>query len=132
MRPRTCAGMTRRALSPSLVVAAVLADAQGEHRLSFYLLFAAIPALAIAAIDAFGDYLEGSSPIHAWMNGLALLLVVFGTTLRAPSLAQGSVPAVALSALVLALALLAAQSLLDLARGRLERQRPRRVAGQVD
>jgi len=132
MRPRTCAVVTRRALSPSLVVAAVLADAQGGHRLAFYLLFAAIPALAIATIDAFGDYLEGSSPIHAWMNGLALLLVVFGTALRAPSLAQGTVPAVALSALVLALALLAAQSVLELARGRLERQRPRRVARQVD
>ena len=52
MRPRTCAVVTRRALSPSLVVAAVLADAQGGHRLAFYLLFAAIPALAIATIDA--------------------------------------------------------------------------------
>jgi hypothetical protein len=132
MRPRTCAAVMRRALSPSLVVAAVLADAQGGHRLSFYLLFAAIPALAVSAIDAFGDYLEGSSPIHAWMNGLALLLVVFGTALRAPSLRQGTVPAVALSALVLALALLAVQGLLELGRGRLERQRPRRVVRQVD
>jgi hypothetical protein len=66
------------------------------------------------------------------MNGLALLLVVFGTALRAPSLQQGTVPAVALSALVLALALLAVQGLLELGRGRLERQRPRRVARQVD
>jgi hypothetical protein len=124
--------MTRRALSPSLVVAAVLADAQGEHRLAFYVLFAAIPALAVATIDAFGDYVEGSSPIFAWVNGLALLLVVVGTALRAPALVDGTVPAVALSALVLALGLLAAQGVLELARGRLERQRPRRVAGQVD
>jgi hypothetical protein len=124
--------MTRRALSPSLVVAAVLADAQGEHRLAFYVLFAAIPALAVATIDAFGDYVEGSSPIFAWVNGLALLLVVVGTALRAPALVDGKVPAVALSALVLALGLLAAQGVLELARGRLERQRPRRVAGQVD
>lgn len=124
--------MTRRALSPSLVVAAVLADAQGEHRLAFYVLFAAIPALAVATIDAFGDYLEGSSPIFVSVNGLALLLVVVGTALRAPALVDGSVPTVALSALVLALGLLAAQGVLELARGRLERQRPRRVAGQVD
>jgi hypothetical protein len=124
--------MTRRALSPSLVVAAVLADAQGEHRLAFYVLFAAIPALAVATIDAFGDYLEGSSPIFATVNGLALFLVVVGTALRAPALVAGTVPAVALSALVLALGLLAAQGVLELARGRLERQRPRRVAGQVD
>src|SRR5207237_3310815 len=102
MLPRTCAAVMRRALSPSLVVAAVLADAQGGHRLSFYLLFAAIPALAVATMDAFGDYLEGSSPIHAWMNGLALVLVVFGTALRAPSLQQGTAPAGAPSGLVLA------------------------------
>jgi hypothetical protein len=124
--------MMRRALSPSLVVAAVLADAQGEHRLAFYVLFAAIPALAVATIDAFGDYLEGSSPIFASVNGLALVLVVVGTALRAPALVDGTVPTVALSALVLALGLLAAQGVLELARGRLERQRPRRVAGQVD
>jgi hypothetical protein len=122
----------RRALSPSLVVAAVLADAQGEHRLAFYALFAAIPALAAATIGAFGDYLDGSSPIFAWMNGFALLLVVAGTALRAPALVEGTVPAVALSTLVLALVLLAAQGVLELARGRLERQRPRRVARQVD
>ncbi|HEX6702518.1 MAG TPA: hypothetical protein VF101_17455 [Gaiellaceae bacterium] len=124
--------MTRRALSPSLVVAAVLADAQGEHRLAFYALFAAIPALAVAAIGAFGDYLEGSSPIFVWVNSLALVLVVAGTALRAPALAQDRVPTVALSALVLVVCVLAAQSVLELARGWLERQRPRRVAGQVD
>jgi hypothetical protein len=124
--------MTRRALSPSLVVAAVLADAQGEHRLAFYALFAAIPALAVAAIGAFGDYLEGSSPIFVWVNSLALVLVVAGTALRAPALAEDRVPTVALSALVLAVCALTAQSVLELARGWLERQRPRRVAGQVD
>jgi hypothetical protein len=122
----------RRALPPSLVVAAVLADTQGEHRLAFYALFAAIPALAVATIDAFGDYVEGSSPIFAAVNGLALLLVVVGTALRAPALVDGSVPALAASALVLALALLAADGVLGLARDWLERQRPRRVAGQVD
>ena len=91
--------MTRRALSPSLVVAAVLADAQGEHRLAF------------------------------WSTAF---LVVVGTALRAPALADHSVPTLALSVLVLALVLVAAQGLLELARSRLERQRPRRVAGQVD
>jgi uncharacterized membrane protein YdcZ (DUF606 family) len=124
--------MTRRALSPSLVVAAVLADAQGEHRLAFYALFAAIPALAISTVDAFGAYVEGSSPIFAWLSGFTLVLVVTGTALRAPVLTEGTVPAVALSALVLALALVAVQGLLELARGRLERQRPRRVARQFD
>ena len=125
-------GMTRRALSPSLVVAAVLADAQGEHRLAFYALFAAIPALAVAAIGAFGDYLEGSSPIFASVSALVLALVVVGTAVRAPALADDAVPTLALSVLVLALALLAAQGALELARGWLERQRPRRVARQVD
>jgi hypothetical protein len=124
--------MTRRLLSPALVVAAALADAQGEHRLAFYALFAAIPALAVSAIGAFGDYVEGSSPIFVSTNALVLLLVVVATALRAPALAEGSVPAVALSALVLALGILGAQGALELARGRLERQRPRRVAGQVD
>ena len=132
MRPRICAGMTRRALSPSLVVAAVLADAQGEHRLAFYLLFAAIPALAVSAIGAFGDYLEGSSPIFASVSAVVLFLVVVGTALRAPALPDHAVPTLALSVLVLALVLVALQGLLELARGRLERQRPRGVAGQVD
>ena len=124
--------MTRRALPPSLVVAAVLADAQGEHRLAFYLLFAAIPALAVSTIAAFGAYVEGSSPIFVWISGSTLALVVAGTALRAPMLAEGTVPTVALSALVLALALVATQWLLELARERLERQRPRRVARQID
>jgi uncharacterized membrane protein YdcZ (DUF606 family) len=124
--------MTRRALSPSLVVAAVLADAQGEHRLAFYALLAAIPVLAATAIGAFGEYVEGSSPAFAWTSGLALALVVLAAALRAPALAAGTVPPVAVSALVLALTLLGAQGLLELARGRLERQRPRRVARQLD
>jgi hypothetical protein len=124
--------MTRRALSPSLVVAAVLADAQGEHRLAFYARHAPDPHLAVPAIPARRSSVHASGPALAWTSGLALALVVLAASLRAPTLAAGTVPPVALSAVVLALTLLAAQGVLELARGRLERQRPRRVAGQVD
>src|SRR5438552_3921118 len=117
---------------PSQPLSSTWATIPGEHRLAFYLLFAAIPALAVSAIGAFGDYLEGSSPIFASVSAVVLFLVVVGTALRAPALPDHAVPTLALSVLVLALVLVAFQGLLELARGRLERQRPRRVARQVD
>jgi len=66
---RNCTSMTRRALPPSLVVASGARRRQGEHRLRSTCL-AAIPALAVATIHAFRDYVEGSSPIHGRSTAL--------------------------------------------------------------
>src|SRR5438445_381167 len=49
--------MARRALAAFVVLGVALADATGDHRVAFYALVAAIPPLAVAAMDAFGEYL---------------------------------------------------------------------------
>jgi hypothetical protein len=124
--------MTRRVLPVSLVVAAALADGSGWHRLAFYALLAAIPALAVTAVDAFGDYVQGSSPVYVSFLGGGLALVVLGEALRGPALVDGAPPAAAAAALLGALALLSLHGVVELARDALERERPRRVARQLD
>jgi hypothetical protein len=88
-----------------LVFAAFLSDVGGSHRLSLGLLFVAIPAAFVLALDCYGASLEArcrrSRPILA---GLALLLLVLSAALRSPAVV-GGVPQIAVSALVLTLLL---------------------------
>jgi hypothetical protein len=95
--------MARRVLPALLVFSAFLADVGGSHGLSLGLLFVAIPAAFVLALDCYGAALDarcsGSRPILA---GLALLLLVLSAALRSPAVV-GGVPQVAVSALVLSL-----------------------------
>src|SRR5439155_732927 len=68
--------MARRVLAALVVLGVALADATGDHRVAFYTLVAAIPPLAIVAMDAFGDYLEGGSGIRSLGWAVALALAV--------------------------------------------------------
>ena|SRR5438105_3065859 len=104
--------MARRILPVGLVVAAAAADGAGVHGFAFYLLLAAVPAAAVAALDAFGELLEGAgSRLLAVLWGVVLALTVAGATVRAPVIAQGTVPALARSALVVCLAIFCVQAL---------------------
>jgi hypothetical protein len=107
--------MARRVLPVGLVVSAAAADGAGVHGVAFYLLLAAVPASAVAALDAFGELLEdGSSRLHALLWAFVLALTVAGAAVRAPVIAEGSVPALARSALIGCLAIFCVQALASL------------------
>src|SRR5207244_13618535 len=83
-----------RGVPVALVVAAAAADGAGLHGVAFYALLAAVPAVAAAALGAYGEALErGSGRLHAYLWGVVLALTVAGAAVRAPALAGGAVPA---------------------------------------
>jgi hypothetical protein len=109
--------MTTRLASVSLVVAAALADAAGRHSLAYYALVVAVPLVALAALSALGDVLDGTSAEPhdrriAALTALALPFVLLGAAVRAPLLADGPPPAIGVTAVVCCLAVFAAQALL--------------------
>jgi hypothetical protein len=110
-------GMTTRLASISLVLGAALADAAGAHSLAYYALVAAVPVVAMAALLALGNVLDGSaSAPHdravAAMSALVLPCVLLGAAVRAPLVTDAPPPAIGVTAVVLCLALFAVQTLL--------------------
>ena len=108
--------MTARLTSVSLVLGAALADAAGLHALAYYALVAAVPIVAIAALDGLGDVLDGSSAEPrdrgvALLSALALPFVLLAAAVRAPLLAEGPPPAIGVTCVVAALAIFAVQAL---------------------
>jgi hypothetical protein len=97
--------MARRLLPGFLVLAALLFDLSGNHGLAFALVFLAIPAAFVLALDCYGDALEarcgGMRPVSA---GISVFLLVLSAALRSPAVV-GGVPQLAVSALVLTLLL---------------------------
>ena len=103
--------MARRAIPVGLVVAAAAADGAGFHELAFYALLAAVPAAAVAALDAFGRVLDGANEhLHALLWTIVLALVVVGAAVRAPAVTEGAVPTLARSALLACLAVFCVQA----------------------
>ena len=81
--------MTMRLASVLLVVGAALADAAGSHSLAYYSLVVAVPLVALAALSALGDVLDGTAAEPhdrgmAALTALALPLVLLGAAVRAP------------------------------------------------
>jgi hypothetical protein len=108
--------MARRAVPVGLVVAAAAADGAGAHGLAFYALLLAVPAAAVAALDAFGHVLDGGRDhLHALLWTVVLALVVVGAAVRAPAVTEGAVPALARSALLACLAVFCVQAMVALA-----------------
>ena len=101
-------------LPAGLVVTTAVADLASAPELAFYVLVAAVPAAAAAALSAYGDLVEGDDS-EAWAKAQALLaaavlgLMVLGAAARSPALGEHAVPAVGRSALVCCLALLLIQ-----------------------
>jgi len=107
--------MTRRWIPVALVLAAAAADGAGMHGVAFYALLAAVPAAAVAALEAFGDSLEhAGARLHALLWAVVLTLMVAGAAVRAPRLAEGAVPAFGRSALIACLAIFCIQALVGL------------------
>ena len=111
--------MTLRLASISLVLGAALADAAGEHSLAYYSLVTAVPVVAVAALGALGDVLDGTAAAPhdrgiAVLSALALPFVLLGTAVRAPLLSEGPPPAIGVTAVVGALAIFAIQALVTI------------------
>jgi hypothetical protein len=93
------------------VIAAAAADGAGSHGVAFYALLLAVPAAAVAALDAFGQVLDGADEhLHALLWTVVLGLVVVGCAVRSPGLSEGSVPALGRSALLACLAVFCVQA----------------------
>ena len=108
--------MTRRELLPvTLILLVTVADAAHAPTVSFYFLLAAVPALVVVGLTTLEDVLSGDCPPARRVAGLvqaaALGLVVLAAAIRAPLRAEGTVPAVAVSAVVACLVLFAFQAL---------------------
>jgi len=137
MPSRTLVGMARRAMPALLVAAAALADVLGDRNLALYALLAAVPALAVALLAAFGDVLEGdaepSRQLQTLLCGVGLLLVVVGATVRAPAVRDADLPPLAVSTLVACLAVLALEAAVGAGRAAVERPARRgRAEAQPD
>ena len=104
--------MGRRVLPGLLVVAAALADSRGRHGLALDALLAAVPFAAVAAIAAFGAYLnrrdDAVTALQALLWGIALVLLVVSCEVR--SNAINGVPRLAVSSLVACLGVFAIQA----------------------
>ena len=90
--------------------------ARGRRRparsLAYYPLVTAVPVVAVAALSALGDVLDGSAAEPhdrgiAMLSALALPFVLLGTAVRAPLLAEGPPPAIGVTAVIMALAIFA-------------------------
>jgi hypothetical protein len=109
------AGMGRRWIPVALVLAAAAADGAGAHGVAFYALLAAVPAAAAVALEAFGDSLEDpGARVHALLWAVVVGLTVLGAAVRAPRLAEGTVPTVGRTAVVGCLAIFCIQALAGL------------------
>src|SRR4029453_14443653 len=86
--------MARRAIPVGLGIAAGGGDGVGAHRLAFYALLLAVPAAAVAALEAFGHVLDSDRDhLHALLWTAVLGLLVVGAAVRAPEVTEGVVPA---------------------------------------
>lgn len=109
--------MTTRLASISLVLGAALADAAGAHELAYYLLVVAVPVVAMGALSALGNVLDGSAAephdrAVAALSALVLPCVLLGTAVRAPLVSEAPPPTIGVTAVVASLALFAVQTLL--------------------
>jgi hypothetical protein len=110
--------MTLRIASVALVLGGAIADAAGEHAVAYYALVGAVPVVALAALWALGDVLDGTAALAAdraaaVLTALALPFVLLATAVRAPLLAEGPPPAIGVTAVVIALVLFAVQALVS-------------------
>jgi hypothetical protein len=93
------------------VIAAAAADGAGARGVALYALLLAVPAAAVAALEAFGRVLDGAAEhLHALLWTVVLALLVVGAAVRSPAVAEGSVPTLARSALLACLAVFCVQA----------------------
>lgn len=91
--------MASRVLPAGLLLATLVADAQGLHDAGFYVLVAAVPAAAVAALSAFGDVVERgdvSARLEVILGGLGLVLVLVAAATRGQGADSSAVTVAAL------------------------------------
>ncbi|MGH3103477.1 MAG: hypothetical protein ACRDN6_05205 [Gaiellaceae bacterium] len=114
--------MSRQTLPVALVLAAALAEIADLGAVSFYLLVAAVPVAAVAALGCFGDLVEtpGGDAGMMWarlqsvLAALGLVWIVAAAATRAHAV-EGDVPPVGVSALLACLVVVSAQAIVALA-----------------
>lgn len=85
--------------------------------LAFNALLVAVPVTAVAALRTIAERVDGrAEPWHAYSWGAALALLLLATAVRAPALAEPSVPSVARSALLACIGVFCLQALAALVR----------------
>jgi hypothetical protein len=103
--------MGRRSLPALLALVAAFADGRGAHAFAFDALLGAIPFAAVAALEAFGTYLEDRENavggLQALLWTLALGLLVLSCAARSPSAHGAALPPLGWSALVACLGVFA-------------------------
>jgi hypothetical protein len=132
--------MGRRALPFVLVLAAAVADASGAGLVATYLLVAAVPAAAAAALTVFGELVErpgrsrgvALARTECVLSVLALVAVVVAAAARGAAVDGAGVPPLAVSALVACIVAFALQAFVTLlallqVAAPYERQEPRPV-----
>jgi hypothetical protein len=85
----------KRWLPVAIALVAAGAEAAGAQQVSFYLLLAAVPVVAVGALSAFGELLDAraigsAEPVTAldpFLYGVALLLLVSGAAAGSPAFA---------------------------------------------
>ena len=100
--------MGSRLLPLALALGALAADGLGLHRVATYVVLLAVVGGASAAFAGVGRLLAGQGTLlHACTATLALVLIVLGSAVRTSAPVGGRVPTLALSTLVLAVAVYA-------------------------
>ena len=118
--------MPARALPVLLVLGALGADAAGLHDLAFLLLVASVPAAAVSALSLFGRLVDlpgrqrglAGIRLETLLGGLGLVCVVVAAAARGQAADTSTLPAIAGSAAVAAIALYCMQTLSALLRPR--------------
>ena len=100
--------MGSRLLPLALALGALAADGLGLHRVATYVVLLAVVGAASAAFAGVGRLLAGQGTLlDACTATLALVLIVLGSAVRTSAPVGGRVPTLALSTLVLAVAVYA-------------------------
>jgi hypothetical protein len=118
--------MPARVLPVLLVLGSLGADAVGAHEQAFVLLVASVPAAAVSALALFGRLVDipgrqrglAGIRIETVLGGLGLLCVVVAAAARGQAPDTSTLPAIAGSAAVAAIAIYCAQTLSALLRPR--------------
>jgi hypothetical protein len=104
----------RRVFPVLLTIAAAILDGHGSHGLARDALLAAVPFAAVAALLAFGEYLEAREDavvgLQALLWGAATTLLVVSCAARSPEAATHTLPPLGRSALVGCLAVFAVKA----------------------
>jgi hypothetical protein len=104
----------RRVLPVLLTIAAAILDGHGSHGLARNALLAAVPFAAVAALLAFGEFLEAREDavvgLQALLWGAATTLLVVSCAARSPEAATHNLPPLGRSALIGCLAIFAVKA----------------------